>query len=202
MRTRPRFRGNLSAIRPPGRDERGFTLIEVMLAIVLLTVGLLAAADSFPRLTAASLYGKDQTRGANLAQQQLEIYRNAPSSLSLLIGDYGTVASGYFDQNGTATAQSAAYFTRDVQVQYWVWSTSAGAFTPPASPYTLPSGCNSPLQTADPCVYHVSIATHWPVRGQTIFTSGNLGSPNGCVAGGAAVPVGLGCVTVTTFVTP
>ena len=202
MRTRLRSRGNLSAIRALGRDERGFTLIEVMIAIVLMTVGLLAAADSFPRLTAASLYGKDQTRGANLAQQQLEAYRNAPSSLSSLVGDYGTVASAYFDQNGTATAQSAAYFTRDVQIQYWSWSTSSGAFTPPSNPYVLPSGCNSPLQSSDPCVYHVSIATHWPVRGQTIFTSGNASSPNGCVAGGAAVAVGLGCLTVSTFVTP
>src|SRR5215469_1749801 len=148
MRTRLRFRGNLAAIRVLRQNERGFTLIEVMLAIVLLTIGLLAAADSFPRLTAASLYGKDQTRGANLAQQQLEVYRSAPSSLSSLIGDYGTVASAYFDQNGTTTTQSAAYFTRDVQVQYWVWSVSTGAFTQPASPYTLPSGCNSPLQTS------------------------------------------------------
>lgn len=203
MRTRLRFKGNLRAIRALGRDQRGFTLVEVMIAIVLLMVGLLAAADSFPRLTRASLYGKDQTRSANLAQQQIEVYRNTPSSsLASNVGDYGTVASAYFDQNGNSTTSAAAYFTRDVQIQYWSWSATAGAFTQPASPYTLPSGCTSPLQSTDPCVYHVSIATHWPVRGQTAFTSGNTTSPNGCVVSGAAVPLGLGCVTVSTFVTP
>jgi len=184
----------LSAIRPVWRDERGFTLLEVMIAIVHITVGLLAAADSFPRLTAASLYGKDQTRGASLAQQQMEVYRNtATSALASLVGDYGTVASGYFDQNGASTTQTAAYFTRDVQIQYWTWSVSTNAFVQPASPYVVPAGSY---------VYRISIATHWPVRGQTIFTSGNVSSPNGCVRSGAAVSVGLGCVTVSSFVAP
>jgi len=194
MCARVRFTRVLSAIRPVWRDERGFTLLEVMIAIVLITVGLLAAADSFPRLTAASLYGKDQTRGASLAQQQMEVYRNtATSALASLVGDYGTVASGYFDQNGASTTQTAAYFTRDVQIQYWTWSVSTNAFVQPASPYVVPAGSY---------VYRISIATHWPVRGQTIFTSGNVSSPNGCVRSGAAVSVGLGCVTVSSFVAP
>ena len=194
MCARVRFTRDLCAIRPVWWDERGFTLLEVMIAIVLITVGLLAAADSFPRLTAASLYGKDQTRGANLAQQQMEVYRNtATSALASLVGDYGTVASGYFDQNGATTTAAAAYFTRDVQIQYWTWSTSTNAFVQPASPYVVPTGSY---------LYRISVATHWPVRGQTIFTSGNANSPNGCVRGGAAVTVGLGCITVSSFVAP
>jgi prepilin-type N-terminal cleavage/methylation domain-containing protein len=194
MHTRVRFVGGLPAIRPVWRDERGFTLIEVMIAIVLIMVGLLAAAGSFPRLMAASLYGKDQTRGANLAQQQMEVYRNtATSALAALVGDYGTVASGYFDQNGTSATQTTAYFTRDVQIQYWTWSASANAFVPPANPYQAPAGSY---------VYHLAVAAHWLVRGQTAFTSGNSSSPNGCVNSGAAVSVGLGCVTVSSFVAP
>jgi prepilin-type N-terminal cleavage/methylation domain-containing protein len=194
MRTRVRFLRIFPSIRPGWRDERGFTLIEVMIAIVLMTVGLLAAADSFPRLTAASLYGKDQTRGANLAQQQMEIYRNtAVTALPALVGDYGTVTSGYFDQDGASTTPANAYFTRDVQIQYWTWSAATSAFVQPASPYAVPAGSY---------VYHISIATHWLVRGQTVFTSGNASSPNGCVKSGVAVAVGLGCVTVSTFVAP
>lgn len=195
MHTRARFKEILSAVRPLRGDERGFTLIEVMIAIVLMMVGLLAAADSFPRLTAMSLYGKDQTRGTNLGQQQVEVYRNiATSTLAGLVGDYGTVASQLFDQNGnTVTSTSATYFTRDVQIQYWTWAASTGAFVAPASPYAVPTG---------PYVFHVAAATHWPVRGQTIYTSGHSGSPNGCVLGGSAVTVGLGCVTVSSLVTP
>ena len=202
MCTRARFTRDLSTIRSLWRDECGFTLLEVMIAIVLITVGLLAAADSFPRLTAASLYGKDQTRSANLGQQQMEVYRNTGcSALNALVGDYGTVAQQYFDQNGTSTTAAAAYFTRDVQIQYWTWSASTNAFVQPANPYAAPSGtCTS---SASPSyVYHLSVATHWLVRGQTIFTSGNVGSPNGCVKSGAAVSVGLGCVTVSSLVAP
>ena len=194
MCTRVRLARDLSAIRPILGDERGFTLIEVMIAIVLMMVGLLAAADSFPRLTAMSLYGKDQTRGTNLGQQQMEDYRNDPTStLTGLVGDYGTFSSQYFDQNGNVTSASTAYFTRDVQIQYWTWVTSTGVFAPPANPYTAPGGSY---------MFHVAVATHWPVRGQTIFTSGNSGSPNGCVIGGSAVTVGLGCVTVSSLVAP
>lgn len=195
MCTRVRFARDLSAIRRILGDEGGFTLIEVMIAIVLMMVGLLAAADSFPRLTAMSLYGKDQTRGTNLGQQQVEDYRNvATSTLAGKVGDYGTVPSQYFDQNGnTVTSTSTTYFTRDVQIQYWTWMSSASAFAAPANPYAVPGG---------PYMFHVAVATHWPVRGQTIFTSGNSSSPNGCVAGGAAVTVGLGCVTVSSLVAP
>ena len=194
MCTRVRFTGVLSAIRPVWPDERGFTLLEVMIAIVLITVGLLAAAGSFPQLTAASLYGKDQTRSANLAQQKMEVYRNtATSSLASLVGDYGTVASQYFDQNGASATLTTAYFTRDVQIQYWTWSASSNAFVQPSNPYQVPTGSY---------VYRISIATHWLVRGQTIFTSGNTTSPNGCVKSATVVPVGLGCVTVSSFAAP
>jgi prepilin-type N-terminal cleavage/methylation domain-containing protein len=196
----------------PVPDERGFTLIEVMLGIVLLTFGLLAVADVFPHGLALSLYGKDQTKAADLGQQEIEFLRtqatnasSCPSTpisqttsagINCLVGDYGTnVSTSYFDPNGNAVAQSAAYFSRDVQVQYWTWSASAGQFTLPSSPYTTPAHCVQ-------YVYRVSIATHWLVRGQTVFTSGNTGSPNGCVVGGAAAPTGLGCVQVSTFVTP
>jgi len=193
MCTCVRFTRDLSAIRPILRDERGFTLLETMIAIVLLMVGLLAAADSFPRLTAAALYGKDQTRGANLAQQQIEVYRNVTttSAIGALAGNYGTVASAYFDQNGNPVTQtSSAYFTRDVQIQYWTYVTSTGAFAAPSSPYVAPSGSY---------VYHINVATHWLVRGQTSFTTG---ATSGCVTGGSSVTVGLGCVTVGTFVAP
>jgi prepilin-type N-terminal cleavage/methylation domain-containing protein len=174
-------------------DDRGFTLLEVMLAIVLMTVGLVAAAGSFPALTQAALYGKDQTRATNLAQQQMEIYRNTvTTTLAGLVGNYGTVASQYFDQNGNSTTQSSAttYFTRDVQIQYWTWSVTSTSFVQPASPYVTPTGSY---------VFHVSVVTHWPVRGHTAFVTGTTA---GCVVGGSTAQVGLGCVTLTSFTSP
>lgn len=196
MPIRRRLPGFSRAIGPALRDEAGFTLLEVMIAIVLMTIGLLAAAGSYPSLTALALYGKDQTRAMLIAQQKMEDYRAVTvTSLAGLVGDFRTqVTATYFDQNGNSLATpTGAYFTRDVQVQYWTWVTNS--FSAPASPYATPTAGTT-------YVYHVTVATHWLVRGQTVFTSGNTTSPNGCVLGGVAVAVGRGCVTVSSFAAP
>ncbi len=75
-----------------------------------------------------------------MAQQEIECLKSQPTSaLSGFVGDYATsrtptpavcnpsssaAFSAYFDPNGTTTTQAAAYFARDVQIQYWTWSTS------------------------------------------------------------------------------
>jgi prepilin-type N-terminal cleavage/methylation domain-containing protein len=195
MGSRPRRPQYTGAARLLLREEAGFTLLEVMIAIVLTTVGLLAAAGSFPALTAAALYGKDQTRAANLAQQQLEVYRNvSPTSLAPLVGDYRSqVAAQYFDQNGATLATSTgAYFSRDVQIQYWTFVSNSFSGS---SPYTTPASGTT-------YIYRVSVATHWLIRGQSAFTSGNVASPNGCVVAGSAVPVARGCIMVSSYAVP
>lgn len=201
--------------------EGGFTLIEVMFAIVLLTFGLLAVADVFPWGLALGRYGKDQTAAANLAQQQIEFLKNqattsgtcpatpiaqtATAALKCLVGDYHTsVATACFDQGGnpsTCPGLGVTYLVRDVQVQYWTWNGTATppAFTLPATPYTVPC---EPIPCTPPYVFRVSVATYWAVRGQTAFTYGNLTLPNGCVNGGVQASTGLGCVQVSTFITP
>lgn len=198
-------------MREPLRGERGFTLIEVMVGIVILTFGLLAVADVFPRGLAMGYYGKDQTKASSLAQQEIECLKNQLiTALPGYVGDYGSARSpipaacnpsttaavtSYFDPNGAVTTASQAYFTRDVQVQYWTWNGTQ--FVLPASPYTAPTGL---CGVATCYLYQVSVATHWLVRGNTIFQSGQ--SVNGCVTGGTAVPVGQGCVRVSTFISP
>jgi hypothetical protein len=124
----------------------------------------------------------------------MEIYRNTvTTTLAGLVGDYGSaVTSTYFDQNGNSTTAGSAtrYFTRDVQIQYWTWSVTSTSFVKPASPYVTPTGSY---------VFHISVATHWPVRGHTAFVTGTT---SGCVTGGSTVQVGLGCVTLTSFTAP
>jgi len=173
-----------------------------MLAIVLMTFGLVAVADVFPHGLALGLYGKDQTTAAGLGQQKIEYYKNqATSILGPLVGDYTVkVTTEYFDTRGNATTQTATgaaapYFLRDVQIQYWTWNGATSQFTLPASPYAVPGAGIS-------FVYRVSTATHWLVRGQTVFASGNTSTPNGCVNGAAQASTGLGCVQVSTFITP
>lgn len=184
--------------------ERGFTLIEVMVAIVLMTIGLLAVANVIPGGLAMSLYGKDQTTATSLAQQKIDYYKNqTPATIQTLVGNYGKATPNppfplteYFDQNANPTTQAAAYFTRDVQIQYWPWVSTSSVFVLPTptstAPYSAPTG-------GTPYVLRVSVATHWPVRGQTAYTSGNP-TANGCVTASAQVSVGRGCIQLSTFV--
>src|SRR5574337_988802 len=109
--------------------ERGFTLIEALASIVLLTWGLLVLFDVLPRGLRLGELGNDQGRATALAQQKMEYYKSlAPSSLT--VGDYGTRAE-CFDLNGnllstgstctTAFSNQLAYYARDTQIQYWTW---------------------------------------------------------------------------------
>lgn len=190
-------------------SERGFTLLEVMVGIVLLAFGLLAVADVFSRGLALGLYGEDQTRGAGLAQQQVEFLKTVPTSaspcpatpiaqttstgLNCLVGDYAVaVSTSYFDINGTPTVAATAYYSRDVQVQYWPWNGVTSQFVGTA-PYIVPGG---------PYVFRVTVATHWLVRGKTTWVSGQPVGSNGCIVAATVVTTSLGCLQVSTFVSP
>ncbi len=193
-------RGTWERVRDTIVGEKGFTLLEAMLGIMFLLIGLLAVADVFPRGLSLGRYGKDQTVATSLAVQETEDLKNSGSSfIQGNVGDYasvGTVATAYFKQDGTQTTQSdpLAYFVRDVQIQYWTWNNTQFVLpTSPASPYTAPA-------SGTPYVYRVSVATHWLVRGQTSFVSGQ--ATNGCVNNSVAVPTGIGCVQVSTYVSP
>jgi len=179
----------------PVSGERGFTLIEVMIAIIIMTVGLLAVASVFPPGLVLSMYGKDQSKAANLAQRWVEDLKNGPiATIAADVGDFGTVASQYYDSNGNGTTAAAAVFTVDLQIEYWVWNAGTGQYVESGSPWTLPG--------SGQYMYRVSAATHWLQNGHTVFTSGHLASPNGCVVGGAEVPTGPGCIMISTLVEP
>jgi hypothetical protein len=176
-------------------DESGFTLVETMLGIVLLTFGLLAVADVFPHGLALSAYGQGQTEAADLSERWIEDLKSAPTAtLTQDLGDYGTMPSLYFDQNGGATTAGNTVYTVDLQIQSWIWDQNTSQYVASATPYSVPG--------SGAYVYRVSAAAHWLVNGHTAFTSGNAGAPNGCVVGGAAMPEGAGCVQTSTFVTP
>ncbi len=202
--------------------EYGFTLIETMLGIVLLTVGLLAVADVFPAGLALSRYGKDQTMAANLAQQEVEYLKtlttawqttctSPPTAVNCAVADYNALLPNSTQALHQTINQNGQQYVRDVQVQVWTYAdcrfgVPGQSFTcPDGTTVTFPGTTQYPVPAAQPSplyIFRVSVATHWIARGQTIFTSGNTSSPNGCVSGGAAVSTGLGCVQISTFISP
>ncbi|HEX9723339.1 MAG TPA: prepilin-type N-terminal cleavage/methylation domain-containing protein [Vicinamibacteria bacterium] len=92
---------------PKGRE--GFSLIEVMIAIVILTVGLLSLAQMMVVATNANALAGRMTASAALAKQQLELLKAAPfytnpanpsiASMNALLaegGDLDSNEAGYF----------------------------------------------------------------------------------------------------------
>src|SRR3990170_4490396 len=59
-------------------SQEGFSLIEVMIAIVILTVGLLSLAQMMVVATNANALAGRMTASAALAKQQLELLKAAP----------------------------------------------------------------------------------------------------------------------------
>ncbi|HUG27219.1 MAG TPA: prepilin-type N-terminal cleavage/methylation domain-containing protein [Gemmatimonadales bacterium] len=63
-------------------NERGFSIVEVLVAIIILTVGLLALAQSSGAVTTMIGRGKQDTQASLAAQQQLERLRQVANSTS------------------------------------------------------------------------------------------------------------------------
>ncbi len=76
MRARNHSSMKSSQSDPKSRD--GFSLIEVMIAIVILTVGLLSLAQMMVVATNANALAGRMTASAGLAKQQLELLKAAP----------------------------------------------------------------------------------------------------------------------------
>ncbi len=80
--------------------QSGFTLMEVMVAIVILSVGLLAMASATANVTRMIGHGKWATVASQVAMQRLEnvrrvAYSTSPACTSAaLIGGSATVGSG------------------------------------------------------------------------------------------------------------
>ena len=64
--------------------ERGFTLIEVMVAILILTIGLLSLAQMMALATNANALSGRMTATAALAKEQLELLANRHSGILIL----------------------------------------------------------------------------------------------------------------------
>lgn len=73
MRSQDRFNQKLSL-----GSHQGFSLVEVMIAIVILTVGLLSLAQMMVVATNANALAGRMTASAALAKQQLELLKAAP----------------------------------------------------------------------------------------------------------------------------
>ncbi len=101
-------------------DQRGVTMVELMVAMILMAIALLALAASFPYAMYGVVAGGFQTTATLLAQEAIERTKST---------DYGSIASLSFDGSsgtlptdcsGTGSFRTVAAFsgfTRCVAVQ-------------------------------------------------------------------------------------
>jgi prepilin-type N-terminal cleavage/methylation domain-containing protein len=114
----------MPAIRTQRNDE-GFSLIEVMVAIVILTVGLLSLAQMMVVATNSNNLSGRMTSCSALAKEQLERLKSAPfyTNPAALVrnpilaagGDVNTTVGGYsqlYDTDGLVTAGAPMYVVR------------------------------------------------------------------------------------------
>ena len=94
------------------RRERGFTIVELMVALTILLIGILGVVSILAVTFRASAYSRHATEATVIAEQKLEELR----------GSITLPADGSYDDGGTIDSRgvldSAALFTRT-----WVVST-------------------------------------------------------------------------------
>jgi prepilin-type N-terminal cleavage/methylation domain-containing protein len=115
----------MQAKRNPKQGERGFSLIEVMVAIVILTVGLLSLAQMMVIATNSNSLSGRMTSCAALAKEQLERLKAAPfytvpqtrtrNPLLTAGGDVDNTVANYsqlYDVDGLPTNGAALFEVR------------------------------------------------------------------------------------------
>ena len=86
------------------RDQRGFTLIEVMIAVLLCAITALGMIGLVHTQTRASSFSRHETEAAALAQDKLEKLRTqAAATSSYTTTETGIDASGYVDASGSGS---------------------------------------------------------------------------------------------------
>jgi Tfp pilus assembly protein PilV len=99
------------------RPEAGFTMVEVMIAVLLSVIAVIGIIALFMTETKAASYSRRATEATNLAQDKLEYLRTAgtpTSSSENAVDAQGAVGGGMFDRKWTVTAGTSYY---DIKVQ-------------------------------------------------------------------------------------
>ncbi len=98
------------ARRGPARDRPAFTLLESLLALVIIGVGVLAFVDAQSAFTRSNNWSSQAATGMLLANEIRELSRRLPrhdpvTGLTLIPTGGGTTAQGWGSENGETTIE-------------------------------------------------------------------------------------------------
>lgn len=103
-------------------DRRGFTIVEVLIAIVILTVGILALMGTSAAVNRLIVRGRRVTQAAQLGEQVLDSLRLKANDNLVACTGLATNTTGYTQQavtvkwNVGARTANANLFQRQIQV--------------------------------------------------------------------------------------
>ncbi len=146
--------------RMPFKTRRGVTLAELMVAMAVLTIGVLAGMGSFKYITQAISESRLKTIATNLAQEKMEVLKNKPY-FTLLVTTSPATSVGYnpnftYDTGNyppeILSLWKGAVFTRAVQVDY----ASVSGTSVSLVPYT----------SSDTGMKKITVYVYWTERGQ------------------------------------
>jgi len=86
--------------------ERGFSLVEVLIAMVILTVGLVALAQLMVLATSSNALSGHKTSTAAIAKERLELLKSAP----FYSNPAGFIRNPALTDGGSVTDNQAGYF--------------------------------------------------------------------------------------------
>lgn len=113
-------------LRPNKNNDNGFTLIEVLIAIVILSVGLLGMASLTVGIINGNKFSNDMTTATTLAQDKMEDvrrqgYSGTPATTTTDTEDYSAI-TGYaaYKRVTVTTVDSPAVGMKAITVTtYW-----------------------------------------------------------------------------------
>jgi Tfp pilus assembly protein PilV len=102
------------------RSERGFTMVEVMIAILLTAIAVIGIMALFMTETRAASYSRHSTEASALAADKLEKLRtmSAPTNGSETGLDAQGAAGGIFDRTWTVDSSNTSYTEVVVSVEW------------------------------------------------------------------------------------
>jgi type II secretory pathway pseudopilin PulG len=140
---------NESGLRTKRNRARGVTLIELAIATLVLSVGLIGLARLFVLATLNSALAVNMSQGLNDAQRLIEVYKTAAAtsgatSATIVSGTYSSTDSSSAFYNAMLTNGGTGYRSKDFRENVWVFDHNgnlvSGTYT--VSP-SLPPGISA-----------------------------------------------------------
>ena len=171
---------DMSQFRHKAARARGFTLLEVLIAMVVMTVGVVSLAGVLCKMGVGTDQARYASTAALLASDKLEDLNRYPSgdvaitvSSGSTAGSLSSDTAGYYDDVLLSTGSgSVSEISSSVGSGGTIYTTIAQTPTGEPPPYPLPQSSTPPTITGDTLQFHRRwlIEANTPLNGVNRFT--------------------------------